>query len=58
MLTIEHKTARIKVCAELLQRSEKEGDIFLSRIITGEETSVHHYDPLTKRQSIEWHHQS
>jgi histone-lysine N-methyltransferase SETMAR len=29
---------------------------FLSRIITGDETWVHHYEPKTKRQSMEWKH--
>jgi hypothetical protein len=27
-------------------------------MITGDGTWVHHYDPLTKRQSMEWHYQS
>ena len=59
MLTIEHKGARKKnMCAEILQRSEKHGDYFLSRIITGDETWIHLYDPLTKRQSMEWLRQS
>jgi len=31
---------------------------FLLRIITGNKTWVHHYHPLTKRQAIEWQHQS
>jgi hypothetical protein len=29
---------------------------FLLRIITRDETWVHHYEPLMKRQSMEWHH--
>jgi hypothetical protein len=45
------------ICAELLQ-SSKDGDAFLSRAITGDESGVHHFDPLTKRPSMEWHHQS
>jgi hypothetical protein len=44
------------ICAELLQRSEDDGDAFLSRAITGDESWVHHFDPLTKRLSMEWHH--
>jgi len=28
----------------------------LSQIITGVETWAHHYEPKTKRQSLEWHH--
>ena len=30
--------------------------IFLDRIITGDETWVHHYEPESKRQSMEWKH--
>ena len=28
----------------------------MSRIVTGDETWAHHYEPETKRQSVEWHH--
>jgi hypothetical protein len=38
-----------KRSAVLLQRSET-GDAFLSKMITGDETWVHHYNPLTIRQ--------
>jgi hypothetical protein len=50
--------ARKKICEELIQHSETGKDAFLSKIITGDETWVHHYDPLTKRQSMKSHHQS
>jgi hypothetical protein len=33
-----------------------EGDDFLSTIVTGDETWIHHFEPETKRQSMEWHH--
>jgi hypothetical protein len=36
MLTVEHKTARTNVCAELLQRNGKDGVPSLSRIIAGD----------------------
>jgi hypothetical protein len=49
MLNVKHTTAW-NICAELLQCSEKDGDAFLSRIITDNETWVHHYDPLTNNQ--------
>ena len=32
------------------------GEAFLSRIVIGDETWTHHYEPETKRQSMEWHH--
>jgi hypothetical protein len=59
MLTVKQKkTVYMKTCAEVLLRSEKDFDAFLSGMITGDEIWVHHYDPLTKRQSVEWHHHS
>jgi hypothetical protein len=53
MLTTEHKTAKKNIYAELLHHSEKDGDAFMSRIITSDETWVHHYNPQTKMQSME-----
>jgi hypothetical protein len=32
------------------------GEEFLSRMVTGDETWVHHYEPESKRQSMEWKH--
>jgi hypothetical protein len=52
------KNSPKNICAELLQRSEKDVEAFMSRIVNGDGTWVHYYDPLTKRQSMEWHLQS
>jgi hypothetical protein len=38
MLTVENKTPRKKICGELFQPNEEDGIVFLSRIITDEET--------------------
>jgi hypothetical protein len=35
---------------EVWKRSEKDGTAFLSGVITGDESLVHHYNPLMKRQ--------
>ena len=50
-----HKQARFEACSELIEchRSDK---TFLSRIVTGDETWVHHYEPQLKRSSMEWRH--
>ena len=50
-----HKKARFEACSELIEchRSDK---TFLSRIVTGDETWVHHYEPQSKRSSMEWRH--
>ncbi|GFX90632.1 uncharacterized protein TNCV_3194501 [Trichonephila clavipes] len=44
-------------CAlDFLDRYHKEGDQFLERIVTGDETWVSHIAPESKRQSMEWRH--
>ncbi|GFX95014.1 histone-lysine N-methyltransferase SETMAR [Trichonephila clavipes] len=56
LLTEEHKL-KIMVCAlDFLDRYHKEGDKFLERIVTGDETWVSHITPESKRQSMEWRH--
>ena len=51
-----HKQTRVDICQKYLDRFGNERDIFLDRIITGDETWVHHYEPESKRQSMEWKH--
>jgi hypothetical protein len=36
-------------CPELLAHYEAEGDNFLSTIVTGDETWIHHFEPETQR---------
>ncbi|GFU24275.1 mariner Mos1 transposase [Trichonephila clavipes] len=44
-------------CAlDFLDRYHKEGDQFLERIVTGDETWVSHITPESKRLSMEWRH--
>jgi len=54
MLSDEMKAERVRISRELLERFEKEGEHFLKKIITGDETWVRHYDPENKRQSMEY----
>jgi hypothetical protein len=42
----------MQVCQDLLNHYEAEGDSFLDRIITGDETWCHQYEPESKRQSM------
>jgi hypothetical protein len=51
------KQPRKNICAKLHQCVERNADAFLSRIITGDDTWVHQYDPLKKKKSPESHHQ-
>ena len=50
-----HKTC-VDNCQKHLDRYGNEQDIFLDRIITGDETWIHHYKPGSKWQSMEWKH--
>ncbi|UYV77276.1 hypothetical protein LAZ67_15000321 [Cordylochernes scorpioides] len=42
LLTKERKEKRLKACNELLERYEIEGEGFLDRIVTGDESWIHH----------------
>ena len=57
-LTSEMKERRVDACQELLRRYEADGEAFLQRIVTGDESWVHFYEPQRKRQSMEWRHTS
>jgi len=52
------KERRVDACQELLRRYEADGEAFLQRIVTGDETWVHFSEPERKRQSMEWRHTS
>ena len=56
MLTDDHKMQRLMASRASLRRYRKEGDVFLSRIVTTDETWVFHYEPESKRRSMEWKH--
>ena len=36
----------------------REGDAFLHRMVSGDESWVYHYEPESKRQSMQWKYQS
>jgi len=42
MLSDEMKAERVRLSRKLLERFEKEGEDLLKKIITGDETWVHH----------------
>ena len=54
LLSDQQETARVQISETLLARYEEEGDAFIHRIVTCDETCVHHYTPETKRASKEW----
>ena len=52
-LTTEHRCQRKAIYSELSEHFDAEGETFLSRIVRGDETWAHHYEPEMKRQSVE-----
>lgn len=56
MLTAEHKQRRVELSQQCLCRYEKDGDEFLKKVVTCDETWVCQYEPESKRQSMEWKH--
>ncbi|KFM62375.1 Histone-lysine N-methyltransferase SETMAR, partial [Stegodyphus mimosarum] len=53
LLTEEHKGKRFESAFAFLQT---EGNDVLDKIVTGDETWIHHFSPETKRSSLEWKH--
>ena len=52
----EHQATRMSMSLDNLQRYNEEGVEMLERIVTGDETWVHHYQPETKQASMQWKH--
>ena len=55
-LTEFHKEKCLYICQWLLDPYGAEGDHFLERIVMGDEKWVHHYEPESKHQRMEWKH--
>ena len=54
LLTDIHKQQRMNSARIFLEMHGREGGQLISRIVTGDETWVHHATPETKRQSMVW----
>ncbi|GFR79138.1 transposase [Elysia marginata] len=52
------KAQRKDTCTQLFERYNAERVAFLQRIMTGDESWVHHYDSGCKAQSIEYRHKT
>ena len=55
-LTVEMKAQRKTICTQLLERFTYDGERFQRSIITSGESWVHHYDPESKMQSMQYQH--
>ena len=58
LLTSEQMGVRVKMCQQYDKRYREEGDNFLNRVITCDETWIHFFEPESKRQSSVWKHPS
>ena len=54
MMSECQKTQRVESCPYFVQRFEREGEDFLSRIVTADETWISLYEPESKEQSTMW----
>lgn len=55
MLTPPQKLARVECCSQFLKLCGNNPDAVIERIVTGDETWVHHYDPESRQESKQWH---
>lgn len=44
------------MCSDWPTGYEADDESFLSRIVTGDETWIHYFEPRTKGQSVAWRH--
>ena len=53
LLNEGQKERRVQVCQGILEQLETEPN-FVKRVVTGDESWIFEYDPLSKRQSLKW----
>ena len=52
--TDDMRQRRVDGCRELLEQHRREGRRMIGRILTGDETWVHYFEPESKRESMQW----
>lgn len=55
MLTALQKQVRVECAKEFLELCGDDSSKIFDRLVTGDETWVHHYDPESKQESMQWH---
>ena len=55
LLSSVQKERRLTCCQKLLELCRRNQKQVLESIVTGDETMVLYFDPLSKRESMEWH---
>ena len=56
MLTPGMRANRVECCQELLALFDSSPTDFATRVVTGDETWIHHYDPETQAEARQWKH--
>jgi histone-lysine N-methyltransferase SETMAR len=56
LLSAVQKDQRVSCCTTFLTLCEGREKDVIESIVTGDETMVLYHDPLSKRESMEWHH--
>lgn len=56
LLTPDMKRQRVECSRQLLGLAAAEGPLFLQKLVTGDESWFHYYDPDSRRDSMEWRH--
>ena len=54
MLSAQQKQTRADAFLALLHLYNENREDFISRVVTGDETWCHHYDPQSKQESMQW----
>lgn len=54
MLTNSQMNARVTACKEIVAMISADQDDFYARLVTGDETWIHHFDPESKQESMQW----
>jgi histone-lysine N-methyltransferase SETMAR len=55
-LSLQDRHERMECSRELLGIYEADEDGFVVRVVTGDETWLHHWDPESKQESMQWKH--
>ena len=56
LLTQQQKDSRREICSTLLRERRGAEENFFRGTVTGDESWIHHYQPETRRPSMEWTH--
>jgi [histone H3]-lysine36 N-dimethyltransferase SETMAR len=56
LLLPDQKATRVDICQDLLRRYKEQGESFLLRIVTQDESWFHMHEPETKESSKQWKH--